>query len=114
LQYQKNKKQLYEYTKNTREAIERMDYVETMAAFVLLGEQKLIETLLAGSEEEELNMCKAIDDLIKDGEKRGEKRGEERVFSLMNCLYRDGKTHLIPEIEKNVKLRKELYLQYQI
>lgn len=114
MKYRKDKELLYRYINDNKEAIERMDYIETMATFILLGEQKRVEEILAVSDKEDISMCKAIDDLIKDGEERGEKRGEERVFSLVNCLYLDGKMHLIPEIEKNKKLKEKLYLQYQI
>ena len=41
------------------------------------GEPGLLQ-LSAGKEGEKINMCKAIDILVAEGEMRGEKRGEER------------------------------------
>ncbi len=67
-------------------------------------------------------MCKAIDDLIHDGEMRGLERGREeglqqgesRVFSLITKLLEDGKQNLLSSIANDEKLRAELYLKYQL
>ena len=57
-----------------------MDSVEISAAFAMLGEQKRLRKLVNRRKKEgkEIGMCKAIDDLILDGEKRGEERGREQ------------------------------------
>ena len=53
-----------------------MDDLEKQAAWVLLGEQKRVEQLMAGREEkEELNMCQAIEELIQDGKREGREEG---------------------------------------
>ncbi len=78
LNYRQDKTKLYEYIQRNRDALERMDHVEITAAFILLGEQKRVEELFRSkAESEEIGMCKAIDDLIHDGEIRGETRGLE-------------------------------------
>ncbi len=77
LNYRQDKAKLYEYIQRNRAALERMDHVEIMAAFILLGEQKRVEELFRSkAEREEIDMCKAIDDLIHDGELRGLERGK--------------------------------------
>lgn len=81
LKYNKDKNKLYEYITSHREKLRQMDSVEMMAAFILLGEQKRVEKLPQDyTGEEEMDMCKAIDDLIKDGEERGELRGKEKEW----------------------------------
>lgn len=78
LKYNKNKQQLYQYVKDHENEINQMDHVEMTAAFILLGEQKRLAKLLEAknNSEEEITMCKAIDDLIRDGEIRGKAIGK--------------------------------------
>lgn len=75
LRYREDKKNLYRYIQDNKSEIQKMDDVERMAVFELLGEQKRVGQLLMESsiekETEVPNMCKAIDDLILDGEQRG-------------------------------------------
>lgn len=78
VKYNKNKRKLYEYTRNHREEINRMDRVSKAAALVLLGEQKRLLKILESKAEEEMDVCQAIDELIADGELRGEVRGEQQ------------------------------------
>lgn len=78
VKYNKNKSKLYEYTRNHREEINRMDRVSKAAALVLLGEQKRLLKILESKAEEEMDVCQAIDELIADGELRGEVRGEQQ------------------------------------
>lgn len=89
LRYRKDKRKLYQYIQDNKEDIQKMDDVEKMAAYVLLGEQERVEQLIvknsAGKKEEVMDVCEAIDELIKDGEERGEKRGEKRGMEL-KCI----------------------------
>lgn len=92
LRYRKEKEKLQQYIQDNQNEIQKMDDVEKMAAYMLLGEQKRVEQLLAesgaenGKSEEVPDMCEAITELIQDGEIRGEKRGmikgEERGKKL--------------------------------
>ncbi|MDO5346254.1 MAG: hypothetical protein Q4E91_10980 [Lachnospiraceae bacterium] len=78
LKYNSDKKRLYQYIEEYRTELKQMDQVETMAALILLGEQKRVEKLLAGDGESEgFDMYSALDELIKDGEKRGWREGKE-------------------------------------
>lgn len=123
INYRKDKKKLYQYVQEHRDVLGKMDDVETMAAFVLLGEQKRMEQLLAKTRENAeggIDMCKAIDDLIKDGELRGEERGiekgiekgEGRLISLIAALIKDNRQNLIERIVADSALREELYQKY--
>lgn len=71
-------------------------------------------------------MCKAIDDLILDGEKRGERRGKEqgkkigmrqgetRLARLIMVLSETQRDDLILKAASDDALRKKLYEEYQI
>lgn len=127
--YRKDKKRLLDYIQRNRKLLEKMDTVEAQAAFVLLGEQKRIEALMRRKEEsEEWDVCQAIDELIKDGEKRGRsegrregkregkregrKEGENRVLALVKALTLDQKQGLIVQVAEDAVLRENLYRQY--
>lgn len=87
LKLNKDKKALYQYTQDNREALRTMDYLEKQAAYILLGEQKRIEQALIAytdEEKEEMEVCQAIDELIRDGEERGEERGQ--ALGLLCCI----------------------------
>ena len=106
-----DKDKLYQYMQEHQRELQSMDYIETMAAFVLLGETKRAEQILYRAEEgENVDMCKAIDDLIKDGEKRG----EQKLAALMNIFIKNDWQHLIPRIIQDISYREEMYQKYQI
>jgi hypothetical protein len=89
LKLRDDKKRLYEYVKDNHEKFEQMDGVETTAAMVLLGEKKRIARLISENKDgEELNLCKAIEDLIEDG--RTEGRAEGRAQSVIDLLENTG------------------------
>ena len=63
------------------------DDQEKQAAWVLLGEQKRVEQLMAGREgKEELNMCQAIEELIQDGRCEGKLEGRKMGITQVNTL----------------------------
>ena len=67
-------------------------------------------------------MCKAIDDLILDGEKRGreqgekigEKRGQERLARLIVVLSENHKDDLIIKAASDSAFRRKLFKEYNI
>lgn len=61
-------------------------------------------------EREDFDMCKAFDEMVKDGEKRG----EERLGKLMEQLLQSGRVEDALQASRNMKLRKELYQEYRI
>lgn len=123
LRYRKDKKLLKQYLDTHRKSIERMDQVEKMAAFVMLGEQKRIDRWLSSrTEKGEWDMCQAIEDMIKDGERqgeiigeaRGEARGEAKMAALMKQLLKDNRIDLIAQVADDAALRQNMYQQYGI
>lgn len=73
-------------------------------------------------ESEGYNLCRAFDEMIKDGEKRGErrgekrgeKRGEERLGSLMEKLLQSGRLEEALKASTNANMRRKLYREYSI
>lgn len=52
-----------------------------LALLSMMGEQKRLQKIMEEAEgEEAFDMCKAIDDLIADGESRGFERGDRQGF----------------------------------
>lgn len=91
LKYRKDKKKLYQYVKDKREELLRMDRVELTAAMVMMGEQKRLMRMLEEKGEEEFKMCQAIDELIEDGRTEGIEKGRaegraEAVLDLLKAL----------------------------
>ena len=124
LRFNEDKEKLYEYVNSHREELDRMDSVEMAAAFAMLGEQKRLKKLVSRQKKEgkETGMCKAIDDLILDGEKRGreqgekigEKRGQERLARLIVVLSENHKDDLIIKAASDSAFRRKLFKEYNI
>ena len=120
LKYKEEKELLKEYIEKHRTDLDKMDSVEMMAALVMLGEQKRVEQLLEGKneEEEEITVCKAIEEMIQDGIEQGieqgMEQGERRFAALMDRLLEEHREDLIPQVIKDAILRKEMYQQYKI
>ena len=78
------------------------------------------------SEEGDVDMCKAMDDLIKSGEERGEQRGEQRgiilgeesgkikMIKLIQCMVADGALNLIPQITEKSDFCEKMFAKYDI
>lgn len=120
LKLNKNKKELYQYTQVHREEMKSMDYIEKQAAFVLLGEQKRIEKTLvdlSDKEKEEIEVCQAIDELIKDGENRGHEFGMRVLIldSIENqCEEETILQKLIRHYKLSVEEAKACYRKYSV
>lgn len=88
VKYNSNKKKLYQYVREQQNKLHQMDQDAMTALLVLLGEQKRLMKLMEEiKQQEEFNMCQAIDELIEDGRKEGRKAGMEEL--LTNFLRKD-------------------------
>ena len=124
LRFNEDKEKLYNYVNTHREELDRMDSVEMSAAFAMLGERKRLRKLVSRQKKEgkEIGMCKAIDDLILDGEKRGreqgerigEKRGQERLARLIVALSENHKDDLIIKAASDRTFRRKLFKEYNL
>lgn len=77
--------------------------------------QKLLEER---GEEVELDMCEAIDDLIRDGEIKGEMRGIEKgtqnTLALINAMLADGRADDVPRLQTDPAFFAEMMAHYGI
>ena len=94
------KEKLYDYIRDHREELDRMDRVEEQAALILLGEQGRLRKLISErqrGEKEEVRMRPILTELIEymeakgeaQGEIRGEARERERIMKLNQILLRE-------------------------
>ena len=77
-------------------------------------------------DEKEINMCKAIEDLIKDGEAVGEARGralgeaqgralgEAQLAALAQALLKDGRMKDLELAISDSTYRTQLYAEYRL
>jgi len=131
LKYNHDKAGLFQYLHENREPLREMSETAKQALFSVMGEQKRLMLMLEEQKDEEaLDMCSAIDELIADGEKRGEergekrgekrgeergvKRGEERLSNLIARLLDEGQTDLIRQVTRDAETREQLYQRYQL
>lgn len=115
LKYNKDKEKLYRYTKDNIDKIRRMDRDSVEASLAFLGEQKRLLKILKSSEEQEgVDMCQAIDDLIADGEARGEAHGKAQFAKLVSILLADNRQDLLAQAAEDEQLCRQLFAQYQL
>ena len=88
-----NKEELKEYVQKNAQEFEKLAEDTYELISVYSGSKKMLQFLENNKNETgEINMCKAIDDMIADGiklgEQRGEKRGEKRgmEFGIQKCI----------------------------
>lgn len=113
LKLNKNKKQLYQYIKKNKNALAKMDAVETRATLVLLGEQKRVSQLLQKNPTREgISVCQAIDELIQDGKEEGRNEGAEQKLVQLVCkkLKRNKSFEtIVDETEEEEKIIQPIY-----
>ncbi len=85
-----------------------MGETATLALASVIGEQKRLLKLLEEEGEEEPDMCKAIDDLIADGEVRG----MERLSTLISKLLDENRPDLIRQVTSDKSVREQLFRAY--
>ena len=84
-------------------------------AAVFMHKKQLLEfERLAKTEEGGIDMCKAIDEMILEGEQRGELIGFELMGRLAKKMFEDGKTKEFFEFACEQDKRQDLLEKYQI
>jgi len=89
------------------------------AAAIFIHKKQLLDLeKLSRTEEGGVDMCKAIDEMILEGEHRGEARGKEKGFDL-TCnlaikMLDEGKVKEFYEFARSQDKREELLEKYQI
>ena len=74
------------------------------------------------NEEGEMDMCKAIDDMILNGEKRGreigekygKELGEKKMLNLIRQMTEDGELESIPRLVSEPKFYEEMLVKYHV
>lgn len=66
------------------------------------------------NERGKVNMCTAIRDMVKSGEKRGEERGEERSARLAFLLAKMDRLEDLEKISKDKEYRDKLFQEFGI
>lgn len=124
LKYRKEKEKLLEYTNAHKDYFKHLDNDTYVAVCALLGSRKQLKQYR--NKEEEIDMCKALDDLYQDGVKQGVEQGieqgitqgitqgEVRYSNLILKLSELGLSDLIVQVASNSDYREELYQKYSI
>ncbi len=119
-----NKEAFWKYCQENGERIGHLDadtydVICTMLQFPLLSQKK---EKCKNKEREDFNMCQALQELVRDGEKRGEKwgekrgekQGEEKLGDLIVKLLQDGRQEDALRASRYISVRKKLYAEYGI
>ena len=121
IKYSKDKRKLKEYIECHRNELNKMDSVETTAVFALLGQKRIVEQLLLDEREngeEDVKMCLALDEMMKDSEMIGEARGIERGIANMNELVRRlisvGRMEDLVRSTTDMEFQKSLFVEFGI
>ena len=118
LQNSQNKDKLMKFIEENRKDFETMDE-ETYDLIGYLTNAGTLKKVKASYKNEEgVWMCKAIDDLITDGEIRGEKRGEKqgsaRMLQLTTAMVKDNLADKIERLSTDESFLKEMLLKYKL
>ena len=96
---------------------ENADFVFSAEAVLFLNETTHTKLTL-NEDEEEVVMCKALDDMCADareeGRAEGHLAGELRMSKLISVLLSKNKIDEIKQAADNEEIRKELYVKYSI
>lgn len=130
VKYDGNPKKLRAFIQKNRKRFERLSQ-ETYEMIAIMTESgKLLEIMEKVKETGGYNMCKAIDEMVKEGEKRGieqgrkqgieqgmeqgRKQGESRLGLLISHLFADGRADDARKAAADERIRKEFYREYGI
>ena len=87
LKYKNDKDKLFRFTKDNSDYFESVSSQTAYAITTLLDSQKLLNEFLDKDEKEEKNMCKALEDLYKEGITKGKLEGS--VTALKSIGWKD-------------------------
>ena len=110
LQNSQNKDKLMKFIEENRKDFETMDE-ETYDLIGYLTNAGTLKKVKASYKNEEgVWMCKAIDDLITDGEKRG----SARMLQLTTAMVKDNLADKIERLSTDESFLKEMLLKYKL
>lgn len=116
LKYAEDKQRLARYVEEHQDAFSELDE-QAFDMISCMSKSAELKTIKKKYQEEKggrVNMCRAITEMIADGEKRGYKRGEERFIRLTKHLMEEGKTDVLHRAFEDRNYRDQLYMKYKI
>jgi hypothetical protein len=112
--YQKrNDKTAFKEYVDTQKIFDR-ESIEVVTEMVTSKELKAYIQTNKDNKGDDLDMCKAITDLIEDGRIEGNAEGENRLATLIKKLVLLGKNEDILRVSEDEAYREQLYIQYGI
>ena len=115
LQKAQNRNKLQKYVTENKEAFENLaedtyNLLAVMARSPMLEELKDDVKNLKGG----WNMCKALDDMVKDGERRGKRLGKNQINKLNRLLLADNRQEELLRSVSDRKLQQKLLQEYAL
>ena len=83
LKYRGEKEKLQRYMQENREYFGQVDVETYQALGAFLHSEKKLKEIVEHGEEEQIDMCKALDDIYADGEKAGRSQEKLIIFTRM-------------------------------
>lgn len=115
LQKAQNRNKLQKYVTENKEVFENLaedtyNLLAVMARSPMLEELKDDVKNLKGG----WNMCKALDDMVKDGERRGKRLGKNQINKLNRLLLADNRQQELLRSVSDRKLQQKLLQEYAL
>ena len=123
LQYKNQKDALLDYVQKHKDYFCRLDIETYRAVQAFLGAGKKLERVISAEGAEEIDMCKALDDLYEEGVERGIEQGikrgiEQGIEQGIEALIQDNleenvdESRIIQKLEKRFSLTREQAQRY--
>ena len=115
LQKAQNRNKLQKYVMENKEVFEYLAE-DTYNLLVVMARSPMLEELkddvknLKGG----WNMCKALDDMVKDGERRGKRLGKNQINKLNRLLLADNRQQELLRSVSDRKLQQKLLQEYAL
>ena len=115
LQKAQNGDGLQKYVTQNREVFENLEE-DTYNLLAIMAKSPMLETLKDDVKNEEggWNMCKALDDMVRDGERRGERRGKDQINKLNRLLLADNRQEELLRSVSDRKFQQKLLQEYAL
>ena len=119
LQKAQNGDGLQKYVTENREVFENLEE-DTYNLLAIMAKSPMLETLKDDVKNEEggWNMCKALDDMVRDGERRGERRGKRigknQINELNRLLLADNRQEELLRSVSDRKFQQKLLQEYAL
>ncbi len=112
LQRENDEKTLADYVKKHREVFANLEEDAYDMISVLTHTRELQNLKKENEEGGKVDMCKAIDDMVKSGERRGKQQGEQRVSRLVQILAEKGRMQDIIHAASDSEYREKLFVEF--